>query len=467
MQGISAKSLFQFARPVSPHIAARENGNVCLYRRCFASVTDRVFQEPPTDAEVVSKVHDELHSYASEGEGTVLVETAGGVLSPSPSGSLQADLYRPLRLPVILVGDHRLGGIGTTISAYESLHMRGYDVQAIVMLKTYAYRNHNYLFSHFRGYIPLKALDKPPRRDNDKNVDLQNMHAYYNKVGTSSDMDFFLRNIDFKHKQRIEQLNSLAGRAHDSIWYPFTQHQGRSKQDILTIDSAFDDTFQVLKSSSPSQSKDVSSAGSLGSMLQPAVDGSSSWWTQGLGHGNSQLALTAAHAAGRYGHVMFAGAAHEPAVSLVQTLIKKLRNPRLKKGFYTDNGSTGMEVAVKMALRASAVRYGWDSTKDEIAILGLKGSYHGDTMGVMDCSEPSTFNKKVEWYRGRGYWFDFPTVKMRQGQWMVDPPADMKEFGDPKVFDSLDDIFDVKGRDDTVYRQYIAKTIEHLVSTLR
>jgi len=341
--------------------------------------------------------------------------------------------------------------------------MRGYNVQAVVMLMNSAYQNHTYLCKHFVNYIPVKALNEPPEKHLDKDVDFRNMDVYYNHNKTSKDLISLLKGIEHGHERRIEHLNSLASRAHHSIWYPFTQHQGRSKEDILTIDSAFDDTFQVLKPSTPSQNKNVSLAQSLGSILQPAVDGSSSWWTQGLGHGNSTLALAAAHAAGRYGHVMFAGAAHEPAVSLVQKLIHKLKNPRLKKGFYTDNGSTGMEVAVKMALRASAVAYGWDSTKDEIAILGLKGSYHGDTMGVMDCSEPSTFNKKVEWYRGRGYWFDFPTVKMRQGVWVVEPPEDMQEFGDPKMFDSLDDIFDVEARDGSAYKQYISQAIGDLV----
>lgn len=54
-----------------------------------------------------------------------IVETIGGPLSPGPSHSLQADIYRPLRLPVLLVGDTRLGGITTTLSAYESLTLRG------------------------------------------------------------------------------------------------------------------------------------------------------------------------------------------------------------------------------------------------------------------------------------------------------------------------------------------------------
>ena len=102
----------------------------------FLSRTLYLFGQELTDAEVRLAVRDELASYAAlDGYGTAFVETAGGVLSPSPSGSTQADLYRPFRLPVLLVGDRRLGGIGTSISAFESLHIRGYDVDAIVLFR--------------------------------------------------------------------------------------------------------------------------------------------------------------------------------------------------------------------------------------------------------------------------------------------------------------------------------------------
>ena len=65
--------------------------------------------------------------------------------------------------------------------------------------------------------------------------------------------------------------------------------------------------------------------------------------TAGLGHGDPQLALQAAYAAGRYGHIMFAGATHEPALNLAERVLKGLENPRLTKIFYTDNGSTATD----------------------------------------------------------------------------------------------------------------------------
>jgi len=128
-----------------------------------------------------------------------------------------------------------------------------------------------------------------------------------------------------------------------------------------------------------------------------------------------------------------------------------------------------MEVATKMALTASFDRYKWDIAKSEVGVLGLKGSYHGDTIGAMDASEPSTFNEKVHWYQGRGYWFDFPRVKMMDGSWVVEPPKGKENiFGAKTSFLSLGDVFDIQKRYDTPagqkYRGYIEAELDRLVN---
>ena len=260
--------------------------------------------------------------------------------------------------------------------------------------------------------------------------------------------------------------------AKESIWYPFTQHNLLPRDRISAIDSAYGDHFQVFIDSPPNKSPSPTSAAAAVAderpLLQPAFDGSASWWTQGLGHGNPRLALSAAYAAGRYGHVMFAEAVHEPALALAETLLKGMGNPRLSRVFYSDNGSTGCEVAVKMALRASRKRYGWGAD-ESVGILGLKGSYHGDTMGAMDCSEPSVFNEKVEWYEGKGFWFDYPTVQCVNGRWLIDMPETLqRELGSGADFDSLGDVFDLETRAGSdlfgKYKGFVQATLERLRS---
>ncbi|BDD61713.1 hypothetical protein MPDQ_001481 [Monascus purpureus] len=444
--GVRTRCLYQFDEPVSPHIAAQQ-GTV------------------PHDDEILTSVYSTLSDWAQDGINFGIVETAGGVHSPGPNGNSQADLYRPLRLPIVLVADSRLGGISSSISAYESLMLRGYDVHSVLVFRDNYYKNHEYLSDYFRKKsIPLVPLPQPPVKPAGQDADSlardeEALVAYYSKVAKESDILQLLDELAVKNAERIDRLESMADRAHDMIWYPFTQHHDMKAKDITVIDSAYDDYFQTYQSNNDS-------AGD--GKLRATFDGSASWWTQGLGHGNPNLSLSAAYAAGRYGHVMFAGTIHEPALKLAEILLEKLGNPRFQKVFYTDNGSTGMEVAVKMGLRAACQRYGWDASKEEISILGLKGSYHGDTIGVMDCSEPSTYNKKVEWYRGRGYWFDFPKVKMTRGTWKIEVPETLKvSLGPDLDFSSLSAIFNLEERlrSDVGkrYQDYIKDTIQNAV----
>ncbi|OOQ90311.1 onanonoxo-7-onima-8-eninoihtemlysoneda [Penicillium brasilianum] len=460
--GTLTKCLYQFDEPVSPHIAAR-NKTVSEHR--YMVDIKLIGEKIPRNDDLLASIHKTLSDWARTDIDFALVETAGGVHSPGPNGDSQADLYRPLRLPIVLVADSRLGGISSSISAYESLLLRGYDVQSVLLFRDDYYQNHEYLGEFFRNKsIPLVPLPAPPAKPSQTDArslekDEEAMSSYYQRVSQESDIMRLIEEMNVKNTKRIERLEEMASRAQDLIWYPFTQHHGMRPKDITVIDSAHDDYFQTF-GTGRSENPD--------SELRSTFDGSASWWTQGLGHGNPELSLSAAYAAGRYGHVMFAGAVHEPALALADNLLKTLDNPRFAKVFYTDNGSTGMEVALKMGLRVACDRYGWDASKEQVSILGLKGSYHGDTIGVMDCSEPSTYNKKVEWYRGRGHWFDFPLVKMVDGHWKVEVPAELKaELGSDAEFDSLGSVFDLKTRLNSEtcqrYKDYIRRTIKDLV----
>jgi len=119
-----------------------------------------------------------------------------------------------------------------------------------------------------------------------------------------------------------------------------------------------------------------------------------------------------------------------------------------------------------MGLRAARVRYGW-GTDQKLGVLGLKGGYHGDTIGAMDMAEPCAFNEKVEWYEGKGFWFDYPTVLCADGKWSVTVnDALSKDIGQGQSYASLSDIFDVESREKRgehhQYEEYITKTLAAL-----
>jgi dethiobiotin synthetase/adenosylmethionine--8-amino-7-oxononanoate aminotransferase len=426
----------------------------------------------PSDSHILRRLQSQLLQNATSCSiqesilGMTFIETAGGVLSPGPSGTPQADIFRPMRLPVVLVGDHRLGGIGSTISAAESLLVRGYDIDAVVLFDDHSkYENAQYL----KGYFAKQGISSfalpwiPDLEGLTETEEGEKMEMYYEQESRQGHTYKLATRLVDQHHKRLRDINSMAERSKDVIWYPFTQHKSiKTADELLVFDSAYNDYFQAKhtpRSISDAEQKPETP------LLYPAFDGSASWWTQGLGHGNPQLSLAAAYAAGRYGHVMFAGATHEPALTLAERLIQGLKNPRLSKVFYTDDGSTAVESGIKMGLRASCKRYDWDGSTEDIGILGLKGSYHGDTIGAMDASEPGVYNKKVDWYRGRGYWFDFPTVKMRAGKWVVEPPVGMAEdFGPAEQFEDLDAVFDTVGRAHSPrYAKYITSVLDRLV----
>ena len=118
------------------------------------------------------------------------------------------------------------------------------------------------------------------------------------------------------------------------------------------------------------------------------LDGTSSWWVNIHGHAHPRLGQAIAEQAKRLEHVIFAGATHEPAVDLAERLVGALP-AGLTRIFYSDNGSTAVEAAIKMA-----VQY-WQNVDQpaRTRIVALHHAYHGDTVGAMSVSDESVFTK--------------------------------------------------------------------------
>jgi adenosylmethionine-8-amino-7-oxononanoate aminotransferase len=118
------------------------------------------------------------------------------------------------------------------------------------------------------------------------------------------------------------------------------------------------------------------------------LDGISSWWVNIHGHSHPALNAALAAQAARLEHVMFAGCTHPPAVDLAERLLAVLPSG-LTRVFYSDNGSTAVEVAVKLATQY------WINTgaPRRRTFITLHHAYHGDTVGAMSVSEDSIFTR--------------------------------------------------------------------------
>ena len=162
---------------------------------------------------------------------------------------------------------------------------------------------------------------------------------------------------------------SLTSRDKKVIWHPYTQH--RLNPDSIGIVKAkgaylFDDKGKKY------------------------IDCQSSWWTSIHGHSHPHIAKKVSAQLKKLEHVIFAGFTHEPAVELAERLLKKLPKNQ-KRIFFSDNGSTAIEVALKMSFQY------WDNQeKSKPKVIAFRNAYHGDTFGAMSVSERGAFSKPFE-----------------------------------------------------------------------
>lgn len=117
------------------------------------------------------------------------------------------------------------------------------------------------------------------------------------------------------------------------------------------------------------------------------IDAVSSWWVTLHGHAHPYIAQRVSEQLNTLEQVIFAGFTHEPAIQLSENLLELLPENQ-KKVFYSDNGSTAVEVALKMC-----IQYAHNQNHKKTKILALNNAYHGDTFGAMSVSGRSAWTK--------------------------------------------------------------------------
>ncbi|WHU02184.1 adenosylmethionine--8-amino-7-oxononanoate transaminase [Sphingomonas sp. NIBR02145] len=153
------------------------------------------------------------------------------------------------------------------------------------------------------------------------------------------------------------------------VWHPFTQHGlGEPIPQVVRTEGA------VLHTADGGR----------------YVDAISSWWVTTHRHCHPRIMAAIAEEAGRMDQIIFAGWTHEPAETLAAELVRITPEP-LQHVFYSDSGSTSVEVALKMALGF------WDNRGEpRHRIVVMEHGYHGDTIGGMSVGARGVFNRPYQ-----------------------------------------------------------------------
>ncbi|APD07353.1 adenosylmethionine--8-amino-7-oxononanoate transaminase [Flavobacteriaceae bacterium UJ101] len=161
-------------------------------------------------------------------------------------------------------------------------------------------------------------------------------------------------------------ISDLQQRDLKHLWHPITQHQ--------TIDNHL-----VIKKAKGVYLYDENN--------QKYIDGFSSWYTCMYGHCNEAIIQKAYESLQQFSHIPFVGLTHKPAIELSETLIKILPKNQ-QKIFFSENGSTSVDLAIKMALQ-----YFHNQNIPRTKIIAFEDAFHGDTFGAMSVSNSPVYHK--------------------------------------------------------------------------
>jgi len=322
--------------------------------------------EPPVAPAVVSssisldRIEQAFHTLAARHD-VMLVEGIGGLLVPLNAGWTVADLARRLRLPLLVVARAELGTINHTLLTLEAAGSNGLEVAGMVFNQrsgrpTLAERTNPKLIRRLGG-VPVFGIVPKVSRPAPERV------ARHLKV------DALLKQIQSRPSRRLASRKRLSRIDRKRIWHPFTQMADWEKQEPLMIESG-DGVFLT-----DTQGKRY-------------LDGVSSLWVNLHGHRHPALTQALREQAGRIAHSTLLGAANIPSTELAEELLRVVPK-NLSRVFYSDNGSTAVEVALKMAFQY----WQQNGRPRRRRFLHFVNAYHGDTVGSVSVGGIDLFHK--------------------------------------------------------------------------
>ncbi|MBI3318491.1 MAG: adenosylmethionine--8-amino-7-oxononanoate transaminase [Candidatus Omnitrophica bacterium] len=279
----------------------------------------------------------------------VMVEGIGGLLVPIDAKRTVADLAGRLGLPLLIVARASLGTINHTLLTLEAARERGLEVLGVVLngrsaAPTLAERTNPRVIERLGkvkvlGVVPSLRVPSPRKA------------ASHLKAG------WILREIRRRRKSSTARERRLSAIDRKRIWHPFTQMSEWEKSDPLIVESAKGAWLTDVKG-------------------RRFLDGVSSLWVNLHGHRHPALDRALKGQLGKIAHSTLLGVSNVPSIELSEELIG-IAPRNLTRVFYSDNGSTAVEVALKMSFQY------WRQNRfpKRRKFVHFLSAYHGDTIG--------------------------------------------------------------------------------------
>jgi len=177
------------------------------------------------------------------------------------------------------------------------------------------------------------------------------------------DILLHIRDIIIKNKWTLMNNLELKNRDLDVLWHPCTQMKDHETLPLIPIKKAHGIYLEDFEGNK-------------------YIDAISSWWVNMFGHTNKYINDKIKEQLDTLEHVILAGFTHEQVIRLSERLVK-LTPDGLDKCFYSDNGSSAVEVALKMSYHAHLN----DGNANKNIFVSLKNSYHGETIGALSVGD--------------------------------------------------------------------------------
>ncbi len=297
----------------------------------------------------------------------MIVEGAGGLLVPISNGYLMKDLILDLNLPILIVSRSGLGTINHTLLTIEAARNCGIEIIGVIFNQTeknpitICERTNPKIISGLSSASCLGKIQYMPKLSLALAAEKINLNAILNENKIASPRSFGARNdISRSHLKDWDRKY---------VWHPFTQMKDYEKSEPL-----------VIEEGRGSYLKDVDGRWYL--------DGISSLWVNVHGHRDQRLDNAVRKQLNKVAHSTLLGLGNEPSIELAKWLIE-ITPKRLTKVFYSDNGSTAVEIALKMAFQY------WQQKgkKDKKKFITFVNAYHGDTIGSVSVGGIDLFHK--------------------------------------------------------------------------